>query len=308
VQEVPRKFKQQEMAHWLPKRKEEAIRRATQKIVYKVGAEYSVFVDEAMKKSRGMTAIFEDRKRFDEALNERAFFESTSTGKPAGQRFALPVGCHALNRKKLWDTRSFIGKKGDVSCLHFDWNQCANILFNLSGVKKVELFHPKRSESLRGYGNFTFNKKLKPDIVFEIKEGEGVWMPPLWWHRISYLTDACSISFRFAPSSESLFVMNHLYPSWKAVQALATMKSNLMFQRYMIGAVSSGDTPHIRFKNVENAYRQILGHQPDDHRFYALWSKGHLRHKLLKKQAVVFAPFTRTGQIPRENLIPQLEP
>jgi hypothetical protein len=190
----------------------------------------------------------------------------------------------------VFDLRCFPGKDGQESSLHFDWNVHYNLLINLVGEKKVSLFPPRESSRLMGYSNFVppddDRRHLEADTCVTLGPGEAVVIPPLWWHRVYYTSDACSLSVRLKTHEEASAWIQEIYPSWKIVKMygeLGSRRAEDVLGR-LAREVKPLGSPAERFSFIEEALQPFAGSVTRDHAFYGAWARGYLHFKALTER------------------------
>jgi Cupin-like domain len=127
---------------------------------------------------------------------------------PAEEILALPrkYGDHDLL------LNAFVGNRGNVAHLHYDGDQREVLLYQVFGIKEVILFAPDRGIHLQPLNSLTFSglslqaMSLAERISFardhggywgELRPGDAVYIPALFWHFLNYSEDSMSFNIRF---------------------------------------------------------------------------------------------------------------
>jgi hypothetical protein len=120
-----------------------------------------------------------------------------------------------IDRRKLHSVFFWFGSQGIKSPLHYDWKH--NLLAQVHGAKKLVLYDPKHLARLYPYSRRTAIPHLSevdvdnPDLkrfprfadaepVEDVLEaGEMLFLPSLWWHRISAVDLNIAVNFWWDP-------------------------------------------------------------------------------------------------------------
>ena len=116
---------------------------------------------------------------------------------------------------KLQSVNLWMGFAGNVTPLHFDVSH--NILAQVTGTKKVRLYSPVNSGFLYPYPaqsripHMSMADPDAPDLIrfpllskakcfeTELCEGEMLFIPFSWWHKVSSLSFCISVNFWWKP-------------------------------------------------------------------------------------------------------------
>ncbi|MES2527805.1 MAG: cupin-like domain-containing protein [Bdellovibrionota bacterium] len=224
-------------------------------VTFSYGQEHSLFVNGFMEKTgqdappEAYAPMFRDEGRFVGEIDFKDYWKKPVAHSVAGKLVEKERLPSLSGLGKIKDLRCFVGKSGDSSSLHFDWNPFPNILFNLTGSKRITLYPPEASRALGGYANFSFNHDAEGSQTFILEAGEALVIPPWWWHRVEYLSEAASLSIRLDKIPDFIPSLEGLYPTWKM----------------LLAQVHPGT-------DAERSLNHLIGHRPeDDHRFYLPW-------------------------------------
>ena len=110
---------------------------------------------------------------------------------------------------------AWMGRTGCLQRFHCDMDARHNFLVQAFGTKRVCLVSPAQTQKLQPslerrllfsevpFHRFSDDEKLAMlqfvdgrDAILDA--GETLYIPPLWWHSIEYLSDSFSLSWRFA--------------------------------------------------------------------------------------------------------------
>jgi hypothetical protein len=273
---IPQKFSQEDCEKCFSDRQRGVLAGILSSTSFSVGLEHSQYILKSLSLNLPGQDIFEDVGRFHSKMSSKDYFALKGEPKdnyPAASLINLPDSFNEfeISNFKIWDARALVGKIGVVSSLHFDWNPCSILLFNISGSKKIELYSPMRSYQLKSVANFSINNTLVPDFVFVLNSNEAIYIPMFWWHRVTYVTDAQSISFRFPPRPDLWEIFKRTYPSWKAIKILHDDHQNEISQQVISLISNRDDGPIRRFKLLENFYNSIIKPKEEDSLFYRKW-------------------------------------
>lgn len=264
---------------------------ASLNVAYQIGREHSEYIHERMSAGVNIAEILKNVGRFSRTRTRTELFSSSDHGFAAAARIASKEIRLANAEMPIYDVRSFIGRSGDRSSLHFDWNLCPNLLVNIEGEKTIELIDPIRSYELGGYCNFTRVENSQVDHHIGLRPMQAVLIPPFWWHRASYLTNAWSLSFRFPADARNYFVMRHFYPSWKLIQFLIEADQSYVGEllKHPVSVLANDDSSingenaaKAAYENVECILDSFLKRRFDtditEHPFYRQYCIGHIEH------------------------------
>lgn len=274
---VPKKIEKKKLSQLLHQSDLNQIDEESEQLLYYTGIEYSEYIEKSYSSKKNGKDIFKEHGRYVDRLDEMDFFLRKDAGFAASSN--LPAHINFFSGMEIWDIRSFIGKKNSSSCLHFDWNSCPILLVNSYGTKKFEIYPPSVSSTLKGYGNFTFNSTSSNQNLFEINEGEAIVIPPFWWHRAHYITNAKSFSIRFLPSKNNAFIIKNFYPSWKFLQLFSQSNSA---QYDFIGLLESTSNRALSsqalFEETEQILNEKIEYTEKDHPHYSRFILDYLDH------------------------------
>ncbi len=136
-----------------------------------------------------------------------------------------------LKTTHIQSARFFSGRKDCTSDLHFDWISHWLFQINLFGTKLFYLFPPESSKFMNARSNLskldfrsfsdnekeTFTKKAN-GFKCIVKSGEGMLIPPFWWHHVEYKSSAASLSIGFGETQDYInsFLNDPLVPrNWR---------------------------------------------------------------------------------------------
>jgi hypothetical protein len=281
----PIKFLNDELLKIISTKNLETIKEKTQPVIYLTGKDYADYVQESYSTGIDCKDIFADIGRYNGIFDEDQYFSNGHAGFAAPAILRPIAGLKSLSNIPLWDIRTFLGKSGSSSSLHFDWNSCPILLINLKGRKCFHLYSPSQSQNLQGYYNFTFVKPLSPDLSITLNENEGILIPPFWWHQAHYLSDAKSISIRFLPTKENLFLIQKMYPSWKFLQVSSIKddaNSNWVAEFEKIYDISNSAKE--LFNRSEELLNSKIHYQSEDHPFYKKYAIDFLNFRIFPKK------------------------
>ena len=277
----PVKLEASDIEEFISKKFLHTLIKSSQKLIYFCGEEYSSYILNRYSKNSGGLQTFLDFQRYNYKLDEMQFYSTSDSGVASSAN--LTYENQSLLDNKIYDIRCFIGKKGDASCMHFDWNSCPNILINYYGKKSIQLIPPTKSAYIKGFSNFALPDSYKDDDVSTIylDEGEGILIPPFWWHKALYLSNSKSISIRFTPPETNLYMMKKLYPSWKLVQLFSSEVHHDTFEE-LHRITEESLTSHTLFRNIEYYLNSELALDTPDHPYYERFSIDYLNHYIFK--------------------------
>lgn len=108
--------------------------------------------------------------------------------------------------------RIFIGPKGTITAMHQDLFE--NLYTMIKGSKRIILFKPSdhvyRNSFLSKMPNFTKSDPEKPNYekypkmmyaqpyVVDLKAGETLYLPSLWWHYLRNIEESIAVSYWWA--------------------------------------------------------------------------------------------------------------
>lgn len=115
-----------------------------------------------------------------------------------------------LSLSSPYESNVWIGPKGTVVHLHFDWSN--NFYLQIEGKKRFILYPPNQTKYL-----YPYSKKTKiphvsqvdinaPDLekfsnftkaqptIFDLNSGDVLYIPPFWWHQVYGESKSISIS------------------------------------------------------------------------------------------------------------------
>lgn len=244
----------------------------------KVGVPYSRFVVSEMEEHliRGDTpeaylGTFMDEGRFQGIQSLWDFLRSPLEGVAKGQRLALPGLVSEELASRVRGVRCFAGHAGQVSDLHFDWDTSSNLLVNLHGIKSIQLIGPELSHLLKGFSNISLVALPETAATETVGPGEALFMPAFWWHQVTYVEQAVSLSLRLAAPVPWELRETRLYPSWKFLQLVARPGGLERIREFV--ARLEGRDPTVIFSLLEAFYRECLGGiVAPDHPFYEPWA------------------------------------
>ncbi len=250
------------------------------RVKYTTGQDHISYTDQCLKNDSSSDVLFRDLLRFQSSENERSF-------RIKRQDFAAPLlfepPKNALSAdRKLLDIRFFTGLKGQSSSFHFDWKQGANFLYNINGQKRVYLSAPEQSRQFKGYSNFS-KANCPTDKAFDLGPDEALYIPPFWWHKAEYLTDASSASLRTLWGQKTISFLKFYYPSWKVIQAIALQKELKSFRWPRV-------VDRLRyFEKVENYLNSEIGYiSPELDQEDLLYNQWCLKFILFKSKRLQF--------------------
>jgi hypothetical protein len=254
-----------------------------------VGQEHSKYVTRSLRhlaNSRALNAqetvaILENQGRFQGALNKAEFFELRSPQIFACAKLIWTGRTSLLPKLPVKDIRLFMGRAGQSSSLHFDWNAGNNLLVNLEGDKSFDLYPPDASWDFRGYSNFSKKKGGHLATRFRLGPGESILIPNFWWHQSHYHTPSSSISIRFHPEHHLKRLTQVLYPSWKflALAAEGQLGPRAVNAILAIARRSTSRTHSDSVRRVEAYLNRCLRLKPtQDHPYYKPCCGAHLLH------------------------------
>ncbi|MDB5678664.1 cupin-like domain-containing protein [Sphingomonas bacterium] len=123
-------------------------------------------------------------------------------------RLALPATLLPIREARL-----FAGRRGSFTDMHFDWSSHWLFQVALFGRKHFAFLPLPAAEQLDPRGNFA-RRDLRAFSVDDwatmvadhggyhciIGPGEMLIQPPFWWHAVTYLDDAASVSIGLGPT------------------------------------------------------------------------------------------------------------
>lgn len=258
-------------------------------IIYYCGENYAEFINNSYDNHIAANDIFLDVNRFQHILNEEQFFRKKDCGYAAAALISPSVKLKSIQGNDIQDIRTFIGKSGTSSSLHFDWNPCPILLYNTFGTKTFELSPPSSSRKFQGFYNFTLDKHFNLPFLVTIGPEEGILIPPLWWHRANYITDAKSISIRFKRDNSINYLCRFMYPSWKFLELTDTFKNegSEFFPLELFKDVTpKNSSPLEYFIQIESILNKAIKFTDIDHKHYKSFSIDYLIHCIYKDLAV----------------------
>ena len=135
--------------------------------------------------------------------------------------YAVPALCRKLDR-----TLMFIGNAGNFAPLHFDGDNRQVLMTQMFGRKRVVLVPPWSAPKLLPHENFSSIclQNLRPEdqrdflryvggYDCEVRPGESLFMPMLWWHYVEYRETSLSLHFRFGRNRYGEFFDTHIHRS-----------------------------------------------------------------------------------------------
>jgi Cupin-like domain len=132
------------------------------------------------------------------------------------EMFKPPGYCRAGPVEDGWESRLFVGNKGNLSNLHFDADFRAVLLHQVFGTKQLVLVPPSQSPKMLPFLNLSrlelarFTDRDRDEFLAYVHgyqtvllPGETAYIPTAYWHHVDYLENSLSINIRL-PRNEFL--------------------------------------------------------------------------------------------------------
>lgn len=195
--------------------------------------------------------------------------------------FEVPEHCAAPeggDRAAGVESKLFVGNRGNVAHLHFDWDHRHVLLCQVFGRKRIVLLEPAASKRLNPVLNFSLlsletmprarREKLLRDagaVDGVLGPGDALYMPPLVWHHIEYLDTAMSFNLRFGQTGYGRFAWERLHPnmhlqnvSW---QVLGPRGANGAARRVLRRIVHTYRRPypsaHAKYRRMQRLFEEL---------------------------------------------------
>lgn len=162
---------------------------------------------------------------------------------------------------------AWMGRTGCLQRLHCDMDGRHNFLVQAFGDKRVSLVPPAETQKLLPaldmqllfsevpFHRYSAAEKLRflrfvdgRDAL--LRPGEALYIPPLWWHAVEYLTDSFSISWRPEPTP----LLRELSTAWPHL-----WKGEWPLWQGVVATLASSPEAAARFGERALAVRRLVG-------------------------------------------------
>jgi hypothetical protein len=134
------------------------------------------------------------------------------------------LGDHGSFYKNDYWFNFFLGNKGNFAHTHYDWNGAVNLFYQIFGSKRITLISPESTHKLDPFSNISgiyFENMSEVELEgyfkyvgatsFDLKAGDALLIPPLYWHYIQYTDTGASLNLRFNSHRLTSWASTHLH-------------------------------------------------------------------------------------------------
>ncbi|WP_019634764.1 hypothetical protein [Actinomadura atramentaria] len=121
------------------------------------------------------------------------------------------------------ERRFRVGRKGEVSALHFDAELRGVLLHQASGTARVRWVPPGRSPDVDPFLNVGRAAGPFPDeSAGELGPGDTAFVPTGWWHRVEHFGDGLAVRVRLPRNALNRALGGRVHTTWRAAGIAAS--------------------------------------------------------------------------------------